>query len=47
LTIAEAAKATGLSPYTLRYDEQMGLIAPEALPFASPHFDNPYSKVHP
>lgn len=28
LSIAEAAKATGLSPYTLRYYEQIGLIAP-------------------
>jgi DNA-binding transcriptional MerR regulator len=28
LSIAEAAKATGLSPHTLRYYEQIGLIAP-------------------
>lgn len=28
LTIAEAAEATGLSAYTLRYYEQIGLIAP-------------------
>lgn len=28
LSIAEAAKATGLSAYTLRYYEQIGLIAP-------------------
>ena len=30
LSIAEAAKATGLSPHTLRYYEQIGLIAPVA-----------------
>ncbi|EJL77549.1 putative transcriptional regulator [Polaromonas sp. CF318] len=28
LTIAEAAEASGLSAYTLRYYEQIGLIAP-------------------
>lgn len=28
LTIAEAAQASGLSAYTLRYYEQIGLIAP-------------------
>ena len=28
LSIAEAAKTTGLSSYTLRYYEQIGLIAP-------------------
>jgi len=28
LSIAEAAKATGLTAYTLRYYEQIGLIAP-------------------
>src|SRR5438445_13738504 len=28
LSITEAAKATGLSAYTLRYYEQIGLIAP-------------------
>jgi len=28
LTIAEAARLTGLSAYTLRYYEQIGLIAP-------------------
>lgn len=43
-SIAEAAKATGLSPHTLRYHEQIGLIVPEAHPFCRATFHQPYSK---
>lgn len=42
LSIAEAAKATGLSPYTLRYYEQIGLIAPGAHPLCLATFRQPY-----